>query len=344
MAKPKLLHATLALLCIFAGCGNEQTARAQTAESNNPLGSALTERSQRRVRIRQFLDKRGEKAGLEGRSKRLQAKEAAIDTTKVAVQHDLAYGKEPRQKLDVYAPKDKKTLHPIVLFVHGGGWRVGNKSQQVDKGAVFASNGVVFVSTNYRLAPEVQHPLQIQDIASAFAWVKKHAAEFGGDPDKIFLMGHSAGAQLVDLLGTNDRFLLEQELSLKDVKGVISLDTASLNLGERSKESTAEGAMVGDMIKSAFGTDPKVLADASPTLCIKTGKSYPPFLMFCGERRTSCVAQHGKFEAALKKAGGTVKVYPVPLSHGAISQAAGQEDTDIFKKSMALIKSGAIKD
>ncbi len=316
---------------------------AQTKEGDSQIGAALTASSQRRVRIRQFLDKRAGKAGFEGQSKRLQAKNAAIDSSKVDVKRDIEYGTEPRQKLDVYAPKDRKTLHPVLIFVHGGGWRVGNKSQHVEKGAVFAANGVLFVATNYRLAPEVQHPLQIQDIASAFAWVKKHAEEFGGNPNQIYLMGHSAGAQLVDLLGTNDRFLVEKGLSLKDVKGVISLDTASLNLGERSKESTAEGAMVGDMIKSAFGTDPKVLADASPTLCIKAGKSYPPFLMFCGERRTSCVAQHEKFEAAFKKVGATVKVCPVPLSHGAISQAAGQADTDIFKQSLALIKTGSLK-
>jgi arylformamidase len=313
-------------------------------ESQQGSGAQSTGRQslgpQQRLRLRQFMERRAKngQGSPEGQGAAAQAKSAAIDPNKVTVQKDVPYGKEPRQRLDIYLPKQAAAPMPVLVFAHGGGWQVGNKSQHIEKGAKYAESGVIFVSINYRLAPETKHPEQIRDLASAFAWVKHHATEIGADPNRIFLMGHSAGAQLVDLLATNDRFLTEQGLSLKDIKGVISLDTASLNLADRLTEGSAEGLMVGDMIKSAFGTDPKVLADASPTANIHAGKTYPPFLMFCGKRRLSCVAQHDRFAQALKKVGGEVTVIPVPLSHGEISKAAGQPGAEIFQRSLAFVQ------
>jgi len=294
---------------------------------------------QQRLRLRQFLESRGQGQGQSGEGRMGASRATVNDPSRVKLQKDLAYGTEPRQKLDVYAPVKQNGLLPVILFAHGGGWQIGNKGLHSAKGNSYAENGVIFVACNYRLAPEAVHPKQIQDLASALAWVKTHATEIGADPKRIYLMGHSAGAQLVDLLGTNDRFLFEKNLSLQDVRGVISLDTASLNLAERINEGTKEGAMVGGMIQNAFGTDAKVLADASPTLCIKAGKRYPPFLMFCGERRKSCVAQHDRFAEALKKVGGQVVVKAVPLSHSEISDSAGQPQTEIFQQVLKFVKS-----
>jgi arylformamidase len=293
---------------------------------------------EQRQRFRQFMEKRRSSRPNTDNSqgKRNQAI-AAVDSSKVKTQLDVQYGKDERQRLDIYSPKVATGTMPILLFVHGGGWQRGSKNMHTEKGINYAEHGVVFIATNYRLAPSVTHPKQIQDIASAFAWAKTHATELGADPNRIYIMGHSAGAHLVDLLGSNERFLVEKGLSLNDIRGVISLDTASLNLGERKGEQSFEGNMVGDMISNAFGSDPKVLADASPTLCIHPGKTYPPFLMFCGERRKTCVTQHANFSAAMKKAGGQVTVKAVPLSHSEISKEAGQPDTEIFKDVMALM-------
>ncbi len=262
-----------------------------------------------------------------------------VDPTKVDARFNIAYGKDARQKLDIYIPKQKFKGAPILVFVHGGGWKRGSKDLQHQKGISYAENGVVTICTNYRLAPAVMHPKIVEDIASAVAYAKAHATELGADPNRIYIMGHSAGAHLVDLLGTNERFLKEKGLSLADIKGVISLDTASLNLGERSKDNSIEGGMVGDMITQAFGTDPKVLADASPTLCIHPGQSYPPFLMYCGERRKSCVAQHRSFETAMNKAGGKATIKPVPLNHGDISKASATTSTTMFKEILSFVNS-----
>ncbi len=242
---------------------------------------------------------------------------------------------QKRQKLDVYAPPKGTVGAPVVLFAHGGGWATGNKSQHAIKGSTYANHGVLFICTNYQLAPNVMHPKQVQDIASAFAWVKAHAKEYGGDPNKIYVMGHSAGAQLVDLLATNDKYLAEKGLKLSDIKGCISLDTASLNLKDR--RSMPEQSPAFQMVANAFGKDPKVLADASPMLNLVKGKKYPPFLMIASAFRRDSKAAHFEFEKSVQAVGGTITTTYVPLDHKGVNKAAGTEGTDVFKQCLAFI-------
>ena len=262
----------------------------------------------------------------------------------VRVTRNVPYGPAALQMLDIYSPKNGAGL-PLVIFAHGGGWSKGDKAQHADKGNLFAENGVILISINYRLAPQVMHPLQIEDIASAFTWVKENAVKYGGNPDRIYLMGHSAGAHLVDLLATNDRFLVKKGLVLKNIQGVISLDTASLDLLNKRADDAPEGEMVAGMIETAFGHDPNVLRDASPTLSIHPGKVYPPFLMFCGVKRANAMAAHQEFAKAMKDAGGVVVVRPVSLSHRDINLAEGKKESAIFQESLELIKNPkSIKD
>jgi arylformamidase len=251
----------------------------------------------------------------------------------------VAYGNAPLEKLDIYSPKNANPNLPILFFVHGGGWSNGDKAQKdhAAKGAAYTDDGIVFVSVNYGLAPQVTYPKLMQDIADAFAYVHTHATEFGGNPSRIYLMGHSAGAHLVDLLATNDRFLVGKGLSLSNISGVVSLDTASLDLAKRKNDESAEGELVGGMIDKAFGADPKVLADASPFESIKSGKKYPPFLMYCGAKRPTCLEQHRAFSNALLKVGGQVTVNKVDLSHRDINLQSGEPNSEIFKSVVRLI-------
>src|SRR5688500_1112072 len=108
-----------------------------------------------------------------------------------------------RQVLDIYAPDDAKNL-PVVFWIHGGGWQTGDKTSVQLKPRVFTERGFVFVSTNYRLLPQVEMGVLIRDVAKSLGWVHKHIAEHGGDPQRIFVMGHSAGAQLAALLCIDD--------------------------------------------------------------------------------------------------------------------------------------------
>jgi acetyl esterase/lipase len=121
----------------------------------------------------------------------------------VTAQRDISFGDHPLQRLDVFSSDpDVGSGKPIVIFVHGGGFTGGDKHRpgdySYDNVMIWAvSNGFVGVNTNYRLAPEFPYPNATQDVASAVRWAREHGAEFGGDPDRIFLWGHSAGASLV---------------------------------------------------------------------------------------------------------------------------------------------------
>src|SRR4051812_38680783 len=112
---------------------------------------------------------------------------------------DISYGPGARQRLDVYAP-GKAAGRPIVVFWYGGGWQHGEKSQYRFVGAALAQAGYVAVLPDYRLYPEVRYPEFVHDGAAALAWVVSHGNEFGGDPARIYLAGHSAGAWLAAML------------------------------------------------------------------------------------------------------------------------------------------------
>lgn len=252
---------------------------------------------------------------------------------------DVAYGRAPLEKLDVYVPKQRSSQKmPILVFFHGGGWRMGDKRQHDGKGALYGQNGIIFVNANYGLAPQVVHPNQAFDVARAIKYAVDHAPEWGGDPERIYLMGHSAGAHLVDLVATNQRFLKGVGVNPLCIKGVISLDTASLDLLQRTKEDSFEGQHVGKMIEQAFGKDPATLKDGSPTLNIHKGVHYPQFLMICGERRQSAMKNHDEFARRMQGAGGQVSIKPVPLSHRDINLAAGDSSSEVFQWIKALIE------
>lgn len=153
---------------------------------------------------------------------------AAVSPRSFHADDDLAYGVNPRQKLDVYTPTASAPPagahgRPIVVFFYGGSWQSGSRSSYLFVGAALAARGFVAVVPDYRTWPETAFPGFVDDAASAVRWARDHAAEFGGDPSRIFLMGHSAGAHIVMLLATDDRYLAAQQMSKRDLSGVIGL-------------------------------------------------------------------------------------------------------------------------
>lgn len=148
---------------------------------------------------------------------------AAAWGSDVEVERDIAYGNDTRMKLDVYRPKGAKDL-PVVVFFYGGSWQRGDKSIYRFVGATLARAGIVAVIPNYRLYPPVLYPDFLRDSARAVRWTKDNAARFGGDPVKLFLSGHSAGAYNAVSLATDRRWLAEVKLEPKaDVAGVIGI-------------------------------------------------------------------------------------------------------------------------
>ena len=119
-----------------------------------------------------------------------------------------------RHRLDLYVPKGKRDV-PVMMFVHGGGFTVGIKDQYAFVGQAFASYGIATAVINYRLSPKTSYPGHVQDTARAFAWLRAHVGEYGGRADRIFISGHSVGATLIAMLGSDPAYLKEVGESLK---------------------------------------------------------------------------------------------------------------------------------
>jgi acetyl esterase/lipase len=135
---------------------------------------------------------------------------------------DLSYGSDARQKLDVYAPQ-RPDHRPVIIFFYGGTWTTGNKSDYAFVGAALAERGYVTVIPDYRLYPEVRFPAFVEDGARAVAWAQQHARDFGGDPDRLVLMGHSAGAHTAALLALNQSYLAAAGVEPHSIAGFIGL-------------------------------------------------------------------------------------------------------------------------
>ncbi len=179
------------------------------------------------------------------------------------------YGPDPKQKIDV-TRKDGAVALPVVVFLHGGVWQTGDRSQYQHVGLALAARGFVAVTASYRLAPQHRWPAQIDDAAAIFALVKKQATSWGGDPKKVFLLGHSAGGQLAMLLLYDPQQLAKHQLSPKDVAGVVVL-SGVFDLRSPLDEGQDDGGRAR-FIDPVFGRDVKTLRAASPVdVAQKTG-------------------------------------------------------------------------
>lgn len=135
----------------------------------------------------------------------------------------IAYGDDPRQKLDVYMPHQPLPGAPVVVFFYGGSWNSGSRVDYRFVGEALASRGIVTVVADYRLYPQVRYPLFLQDGAQALAWTKTHIHEFSGNPQRLYLMGHSSGAYNAAMLALDGEWLAAVGMSPTDVQGWIGL-------------------------------------------------------------------------------------------------------------------------
>jgi acetyl esterase/lipase len=135
---------------------------------------------------------------------------------------DISYGSEPARRLDLYLPREAKSA-PVVVFFYGGGWNSGDKASYRFVGAAFAAAGVIAVLPNYTLYPRARFPTFMRDAASAVAWAHAHAREWGGDPDRLFVVGHSAGAHIAVLLALDPEYLQQVGGSTQWLRGVVGL-------------------------------------------------------------------------------------------------------------------------
>lgn len=138
--------------------------------------------------------------------------------------HDQAFGPEPRQRLDLYCPiQNQNRPLPVIVFFYGGSWRSGDKDDYNFLGAALAAQGFLVAIPNYRLVPEVRFPTFLEDCAAAVRWVGDNAGGFGGDPSRIVLMGHSAGAYNAIMLTLNALYLEAASFDASRICGAIGL-------------------------------------------------------------------------------------------------------------------------
>ncbi len=211
---------------------------------------------------------------------------------------DVAYGEGQRRKLDVYAPEGANG-RPVIVFIYGGSWNSGSKDDYAFVGAAFASRGFVTVIPDYRLVPDVRFPDFLDDCALAVRWAVDHAREYGGDPSRIVLVGHSAGGYNAMMIGLDAHYLRDAGVEASNVRGVVGLsgpyDFLPFDV---------------DATRNAFGQAP----DLPLTQPLHFARAdAPPLLLLWGEADTTVGPRNLRaLAAATREAGGRVetKTYP----------------------------------
>ncbi|MBA4354747.1 MAG: esterase, partial [Novosphingobium sp.] len=248
------------------------------------------------------------------RERRAERVEQKAAQGRVRGAQTIAYGKDPLQVLDFWPailPDIGGTARraPLVLYVHGGGWKRGSKDSATGraKPVHYPGQGYAFASINYRLVPAATVEQQAADVAGALAALLARADALGIDRTRVVLMGHSAGAHLVALVGTDERYLRGAGLSFADVDGVIPNDGAAYDVPAQMQDG---GRFMQETYKQAFGTDPARQRALSPTL--QAAAPNAPRFLLLHVQRADGVKQAEGLAAALRKAGTGVEIASFP--------------------------------
>ena len=224
------------------------------------------------------------------------------------VSRDLPYTTPAteRQTLDVHAPAGAKNL-PVVFWIHGGGWQTGHKGLVALKPRAFNDAGLVLVSINHRFLPAVTMDEIVRDVAKAFRWVHDHVAEYGGDPSRVLVMGHSSGGQLAALLCTDERLLKAEGLSLAPIKGCVPVDADTFDIPAVIEVAEVRARAYGVPLptnghRQKFGNDPRKHVDFSTVTHVAAGKGISPFLILHVAENADTGAQARRLAAVLKGA------------------------------------------
>ncbi len=238
-----------------------------------------------------------------------------------------------RQVLDIYAPSEIAGERlPVMFWIHGGGWQVGDKGDVALKPTMMTERGFLFVSTNYRLLPDVAMETLVHDVAKSLGWVHRNIEAYGGDPERIVVGGHSAGAQLAALICTDDRYLKEQGVPFDVLRGCVPVDGDTYDIPKiimtaELRQTLYGGAMFTFGHRQKFGNDPAKHVDFSAVTHVAQGKKIPPFLILYFAGNPDTRAQARRLEAVLKEAEIPVTVYSKRDSnHSRLNNELGKPD------------------
>jgi acetyl esterase/lipase len=255
---------------------------------------------------------------------------AAQDELRVL--RDLPYREHPdsdyqreRSVYDLYLPAGDGPFATL-MWIHGGGLRNGHKADEI-AGIVaerFAAEGIAVASINYRLHPQVEFPAYIEDAAAAYAHIRGHIAEHGGDPDRVFISGHSAGGYLTSMVGLDPQYLAKHDLKLADVAGMIPVSGQTITHTTVRAERDITQTIADDAAPLFY-----VTKDVPRTLCIAGGDDLP---MRPEENRL--------FVAAMRAANHPDVAYlEVPgRDHGTVASRIGQPDDPVARAMLEFIQ------
>lgn len=234
----------------------------------------------------------------------------------VRVQRDVAYGSDPQQRFDVYIPAGAHDA-PVIVMVHGGGWQRGDKAMNnvvQNKLDRWVPRGFVLVSVDYPMLPQTDPVQQARSVAQALAFAQRHAVEWGADPRRFILMGHSAGAHLVSLISAEPSMAMSA--GAQPWLGTVALDSAAFNV------ATIMRARHLPLYDRAFGSDPAFWAGASPL--VQLHGRIAPFLAVCSSRRDDSCPQAQAFVDKARGFDTQARVLAENLSHEQINETLGE--------------------
>ncbi|HBE69605.1 MAG TPA: alpha/beta hydrolase [Planctomycetaceae bacterium] len=270
-----------------------------------------------------------------------EAQTATLDVPYIAAGH-------ARQKLDIYTPSEEQAKPdagwPVMFWIHGGGWQTGDKSNVHLKPKVLCGRGMVFVSTNYRLLPEVTMQQLTSDVAQSLAWTQKHISAYGGDPSRIVVAGHSAGAQLAALMCIDHSWIRTAGGTAKSFIGCVPVDGDTYDIPKIIATAELRAALYGFGQptfghRQKFGNDPRLHTRFSAVNHIETNKAMiPPFLTLYFSGNPETLAQARRLDEALKAAGVSSQRFgKAATNHRQLNADLGNQDDEVTERFFAFL-------
>ncbi len=254
----------------------------------------------------------------------------------------IAGSTDKKQQLDIYLPEQETKNAPVHIFIHGGGWTIGDKKHLKTKQArAYTNQNIIVVSPNYRLSPNVKHPAHVQDVAAAINWTHKNIAKYGGDPKNMVLSGHSAGAHLVALVGTDSHYLAKHGLKLNIFKAIIPVDSGNYDVSR--KQVGPFSGIVQRWKDNTFGTNPEELKAASP-IYQDLSQNLSPFLITVTAKRQDALSQSKRLVDALKSNKKTAEILIIDdLTHGEMQKTLFESGSETFNRVIKYLQTANIK-
>jgi acetyl esterase/lipase len=254
----------------------------------------------------------------------------------VSAELDVAYAEGgDEHKLDLYLPARKGFA--TIVFTYGGGWHTGSRKSVTPVGKQLQSLGYGCALVSHRLSPAHKFPAQAEDVAAAFAWVKKNIVAKGGDANQVYLMGHSSGAHLSLLIAADPKYLARHKLSPADVGGVIGLSTP-VDVQPRKGGKGFGDALMAGKGAAVFSRDPAIMKDASPVQHVS--KKLPRTLLVVGPRDFPLLERDAKaFAEKAKESGAEVSVFVAKkCDHMGTVRQLLEADSLIRERVLAFLK------